>query len=154
MREVEFIADQMKRAFQGEAWHGPSVLEVLEGVVAAQAAAHPIAGAHSIWEIVNHISVWHPGVLRRMQGEALELIGEQDWPPVRDRSESAWQQTVHQLKDGFHALHEAVRSSDDSRLQNRVANRDHNVWFMLNGIVQHDLYHAGQIAILKKAVVR
>ena len=154
MREAEFLADQMKRAFHGEAWHGQSVLEVLQGVTAAQAAARPIAGAHSIWEIVNHISAWHPGALRRLQGEALELVGEQDWPPVHERSETAWHQTLQQLNTGFYALYEAVRSLDDSRLQDRIANRDHNVWFMLNGIVQHDLCHAGQIAVLKKAVVR
>jgi hypothetical protein len=53
--EVSRLDDQLKRALEGEAWHGPSVLESLAGISAAQAAIHPIAGAHSIWELVLHI---------------------------------------------------------------------------------------------------
>ena len=60
--DMEIIADQISRAFRGESWHGPSVREVLAGVSAEDAAAHPIAGAHSIWEIVLHLTGWiHSG---------------------------------------------------------------------------------------------
>jgi hypothetical protein len=55
MSEIHRIADQLKRSLEGEAWHGPALRELLSGVTAKQAAARPLAGAHSIWEIVLHI---------------------------------------------------------------------------------------------------
>src|ERR1035437_3500929 len=67
------IADQLRRAFSGDAWHGDSVFEILEGVNAAQAAAHPIKNAHSIWELVLHIAAWDGAVLHRLGGAAVEL---------------------------------------------------------------------------------
>jgi uncharacterized damage-inducible protein DinB len=65
MNEVQRIVDQLRRAFEGEAWHGPAVMQILEGITAAQAAAHPASGAHSIWEIVLHIAAWEGAVSRR-----------------------------------------------------------------------------------------
>ena len=76
--DVEILADQISRAFRGESWHGPSVLEVLAGVSAEDAAAHPIAGAHSIWEIVLHLAGGYTLVLRRLRGEGAQLSPEED----------------------------------------------------------------------------
>ena len=90
IEEISRIADQLKRAFEGDAWHGPAVLEVLEGVSARPAAAKPIPGAHSIWEIVLHIAAWDGAIRRRMEGQALQLSDEQDFPPVKDTSDAAW----------------------------------------------------------------
>ncbi len=73
MSEASRIADQLRRAFDGDAWHGDSVLEILNGVTAAQAAARPITHAHSIWELVLHIAAWDGVVLRRLGGAAVEL---------------------------------------------------------------------------------
>src|SRR5438874_6297432 len=58
MTEIERIQDQLKRAFEANAWHGPSVSEVLNGITADQAHARPLRNAHSIWELVRHIAVW------------------------------------------------------------------------------------------------
>ena len=69
MKETERIREQLKRAFEGGAWHGPGVLEILENVSAAQAATHPIEGAHSIWELVLHIKAWEDACRRRLSGE-------------------------------------------------------------------------------------
>lgn len=82
MTEVERIVDQLNRAFEGEAWHGPAVVEILEGITAPQAAARPLHGAHSIWEITLHIAAWERAVLRRLHGERAELLTEEDWPAV------------------------------------------------------------------------
>jgi len=73
MNETERIADQLKRAFHGEAWSGPSVREVLQGVTADIAAKRPIADAHSIWELVHHITAWVDIVRRRVAGEAVTV---------------------------------------------------------------------------------
>ena len=149
--ESSRIADQMKRAFVGEAWHGPALMELLEGVTAATASAHPLAPAHSIWEIGRHITAWKHALRRRMNGEAVELTGEQDWPPVSDVSETSWIETIEELKRAHNELESAVAALDDGRLHDTVPGKDYDLWFMLHGAVQHDLYHAGQIALLKKS---
>src|SRR5208283_2460455 len=94
MSESARIADQMRRAFDGEAWHGDSLTEILEGVTAARAAAHPITGAHSIWELVLHIAAWDGAVLRRLGGAAVELSDAENFPAVREASEAAWRKAV------------------------------------------------------------
>ena len=80
--EVERIRDQFRRAFDGEAWHGPSVLQLLNGITAEQAAAHPIPGAHSIWELVLHVAAWRGAVAARLGGKSPDLPDVGDWPAV------------------------------------------------------------------------
>jgi uncharacterized damage-inducible protein DinB len=144
------IADQLKRAFEGDAWHGPSVLEVLEGVSAWAAAAKPVTGAHSIWEIVLHIAAWDGAIRRRMEGQALQLSDEQDFPPVKDTSDTAWHNAVENLKQRHAELIKGVLTMPDYRLTSQVPGKDYDFYHMLHGAVQHELYHAGQIALLKK----
>jgi uncharacterized damage-inducible protein DinB len=155
--EVDRIRDQFRRAFEGEAWHGPSVLALLEGVTAQQAAAHPIPGAHSIWQLTLHIAAWERACLRRLNGDPAQLTDAEDWQPVDDTSEAAWEQTKQQLIDTHRELLDAIANVDDSRLNEPIisdANTPYSsVYVTLHGGVQHDLYHAGQIAMLKKALV-
>jgi uncharacterized damage-inducible protein DinB len=150
IQEIARIADQLKRAFEGDAWHGPSVLEVLEGVSARAAASKPLAGAHSIWEIVLHIAAWDGAIRRRMEGQALQLSPEQDFPAVTDTSDSAWKSALQTLKQRHAELIEALLAMPDYRLTSQVPGKDYDFYHMLHGAVQHELYHAGQIALLKK----
>ena len=91
MTEIERILDQLKRAFEGSAWPGPSVKEVLRDVTAAQAHARPLANAHSIWELTQHIAVWEDVGRRRLEGDPAEIpiSSTEDWPPADDASEAA-----------------------------------------------------------------
>jgi uncharacterized damage-inducible protein DinB len=154
--EVERIRDQFRRAFDGEAWHGPSVLSLLSGVTAEQAAAHPIPGAHSIWELVLHIAAWETACRRRLEGERAQLSDEEDWQQVTDTSEAAWERTRKELVDSHNLLLESLASLDESKLDQPIINDPtttySSVYVTLHGGVQHDLYHAGQIAMLKKAI--
>lgn len=153
MSEVKRIKSEMRRAFEGEAWHGPSVMEILAGVTAEQAAARPIASAHTIWEITLHINAWESVVLRRLKGEPVGSIAdEENFPPVTITSEEAWRQAIEKLKQDNLALREAVASLDDNQLSDIAAGANYSIYFMLHGVIQHDLYHAGQIALLKKAL--
>ena len=152
MSEVKRILDQLKRAFEGEAWHGPSVVEVIEGITSRQAVARPFAGAHSIWELVLHISAWEHAIVRRLNGDRAQLPTEEDWPPVTGTSDEAWEQARHMLKQGHLELRSAISDLDDSRLDQPIVEGLASVYVTLHGIVQHDLYHAGQIALLKKAI--
>ena len=90
MTETFRLADQIRRAFEGSAWHGDSILELLADVNAKTAAARPIKDAHSIWEILLHIAAWDDVVTRRIGGTALMLKDEQNFPAVTDTSEAAW----------------------------------------------------------------
>jgi uncharacterized damage-inducible protein DinB len=152
MSEIQRIEDQLRRAFEGHAWHGPAVRELLGDVTAAKAAARPLPDAHSIWEIVLHIATWEGVVRRRLQGEAVaDLPPEQDWPPVQETTEAAWHKAMDDLDRGHRALREAIARSGEGRLAELVPGKKHSVYHMLHGVIQHDLYHAGQIAVLKKA---
>ncbi len=134
MTEIERILDQLKRAYEGNAWYGPSLREVLAGITAEQARARPLHNAHSIWELVHHIAVWENVGRRRLTGDraAIDISSPEDWPPADDTDDAAWEQAKAALDRGHQALV--------------------TVYITLHGVIQHDLYHAGQIAMLKKAL--
>jgi len=151
--EAARIADQLRRAFDGNAWHGDSVFEILADVTAAQAAARPIKNAHSIWELVLHIAAWDGAVLRRLGGAAVELSDAENFPPVTDASEAAWRAALAEVRRVHEKLIAAVAALPDSRLDQTVPGKKgahYTFYYMLHGVVQHELYHAGQIALLKK----
>jgi uncharacterized damage-inducible protein DinB len=156
MNEVERITDQYQRAFDGEAWHGPSVLSLLEGVTATQACAHPIPGAHSIWELTVHIAAWESAIARRLRGDRAQLTDSEDWTIINDNSEEAWQSTIQQLVANHQGLLDEISKIDQAKLDRSIIEDPQtpfsSIYVTLHGGVQHDLYHAGQIAILKKAL--
>jgi len=151
MTEIERIVDQLNRAFEGEAWHGPAVMDILEGITAQQAAARPFNGTHSIWEIVLHIAAWERAGRRRLGGEPAQLPDAEDWPEVTHTNEQSWEQTKEALGQAHEELCYAVSELDETRLDQPILEGMSSVYVTLHGVVQHSLYHAGQIAILKKA---
>ena len=148
------IADQLRRAFDGTAWHGPALLELLGDVDAATAAARPLAKVHSIWELVLHIAVWDDAGLRRLDGKKWQPTGVANFPLVSAPTEAAWRKAIAATKRTHETLVKTVAGLPDSRLGDRVPGKRYDFYHMLHGIVQHELYHAGQIAILKKAQER
>ena len=154
MSEIERILDQLKRAYEGNAWHGPAVKEVIAGVTAEQACARPLANAHTIWELVHHIAVWEDVGRRRLQGDPanVPISSPQDWPPADDTSAAAWEQAKAALDRGHQALVDEISRAPESRLDLPIMEGKSSVYVTLHGLVQHDLYHAGQIAMLKKAL--
>lgn len=153
MSEINRIEDQLKRTFEGGAWHGPSVREILRDVTAAQAAARLLPGAHSIWEIACHIATWQHCVRRRLEEKvALDPADEENFSTLRDTSETAWRATLDDLEKGQRALRETILRLCETNLADPVAGKDYNVYVMLHGVIQHNLYHAGQMALLKKAL--
>lgn len=152
--EATRIADQLRRAFYGSAWHGPALLELLGDIDALAAAAKPLPKVHSIWELVLHTAAWDGAVHRRLGGEKLQLKGEQNFPRVPKPTEAAWRKAVAETRRAHDALVEAVAALPDSRLGHRVPGKRYDFYHMLQGLAQHELYHAGQIAILKKVLAR
>lgn len=152
MSRGQRVADAIERAVSGPVWHGPSLADLIGDVTAEQAAEHPVRGAHSIWELVLHMTAWTEIVRARATGTALEPTEEQDWPPIRDQSAESWRAAVERLKDAHRELAADVAQLDDSQLVGRAPGRDHSVLVMLHGLVEHDAYHGGQIAVLKRAL--
>ena len=152
MLELMRIADLLDRAGHGDAWHGPPVDSTLAGITAEQASARPVAGGHSIWEIALHIAVWDRVVTRRLTGQSFEPSAAQDWPAVTDTSDRAWRSAVGDLRQARSELRSALLAFDPDRLDDTVPGKTYSFYVMAHGIVQHDLYHAGQIALLRKAV--
>jgi uncharacterized damage-inducible protein DinB len=151
--ELSRLEEQLGRALAGEAWHGPSVLEALEGVSAEQAAAHPIAGAHSIWELVLHLCGTYGLVMRRLGGDGRQLAEFEDWPPVPEPSAENWSASIRLLEKLNEDLRHAVKSFPEERLdQPLVVESPYTAYTQFIGVTQHNLYHAGQIALLKKAL--
>jgi uncharacterized damage-inducible protein DinB len=152
--EASRIADQLRRAFDGSAWHGPALLELLKDVDAATAAGKPLADVHSIWELVLHIAVWDDAGLRRLSGAKWQPVGSADFPRVIAETDGAWRKAVAATRRTHETLVKTVAALPESRLWERVPGKRCDFYHMLNGIAQHELYHAGQIAILKKATPR
>jgi uncharacterized damage-inducible protein DinB len=153
MSEHERIRDQHVRAFAGPAWSGPSVLESLEGVGARAAAARPLPGAHTIWEIVLHVATWEDVVARRLAGEAYSPGEAQDWPPMGPPTDEAWTEARGLLECSRRAVENALAAIDEARLDQPVVGQSYSAYVMAHGACQHALYHAGQIALLKKAAL-
>jgi len=153
MTETHRINSQLKRAQEGQAWHGPSLRDLLEGVTAEQAAAKPIPNAHSVWELVNHIIAWEQIARKRLEGaEEIAIPDDVNFPPVTDASEAAWQATMQSLEASHRGLRDSIKKIDDVRLEEITPGTSYSNYVLLHGVIQHDLYHAGQIALLKKAM--
>ena len=150
MTEIQRLADQLKRDFYHDAWHGPTVTEVLDGITHEQAASHPIDSAHTIWEIVLHMTAWKKAVRLRALGQTIDLSASEDWPAVTDTGKLAWSTALEHLKSAHDELVASIEGLTEKQLLEIPAGRKTNGYFQLTGILQHDAYHAGQIVMLKK----
>ena len=151
--EMNRIEAQLRATFEGPAWHGPAVLELLRDVTPAEAAMRPIADAHTIWELVLHLTACYDLVLRRLRGDGRQLTPAEDWPPMAKPTDANWQQAIAALRGRNDATRVAVLRFDATRLAAPlVPEPPYSAYEQLIGLTQHDLYHGGQIALLKRAI--
>jgi len=152
MNEIENIAEQVASGYADGAWPGVSPRKLLHDLSSTEAAAHPIAGAHSAWEIALHLGFWHEAVRRRLSGEVVEYESQEDWPEPAAPTEENWRAALKIVDRAHAALVEVIRSLHPEQLTQVVPGRAFTVYFMLHGVTQHDLYHGGQIMMLTKAL--
>ncbi|MBX7221162.1 MAG: DinB family protein [Blastocatellia bacterium] len=158
MSELKRITKQLQGTFEGDAWYGPSLLSTLDGITAAKAAAKPIADGHSIWEIVLHVAAWMGAVRKRLESGEVGLPDEGDWPEVGEPTEAAWADVRELLRERHRALlAEVAKLTDDEQLRTRLGDvRERetgggvSIYVTLHGVIQHNIYHAGQISLLKR----
>jgi uncharacterized damage-inducible protein DinB len=156
--QISFLVDQLERAHAGDPWHGPSRASLLADVTADEARLRPAPEAHSIWELVLHMTAWTREVTRRVQGNKAREPEMGDWPAVPARpDELAWRAALAALDTAHVAFRDTVRGLDAGRLTTRVGDERNpplgtgvTIAQTINGLVQHDAYHSGQIAIVKK----
>lgn len=154
-----FLSEQVRLAHDGPTWHGAALAENLEGINAEQAASRPLPDAHSVWEIVRHMTGWTNEVARRLEGGDPGLPAKGDWPAVGRISEQAWARARQELGEAHAALAAAVLRVPEARWRDRVGGpRDAPLGTgvshaaMLAGLLQHDAYHGGQVGLLRKAL--
>ncbi len=152
MTHGELLSDELRRALRGEAWHGPSVHELVAPLSAEEAMQRPIPAAHNIWELVVHIASWSNIALRRINGGQVEPYDGEDWPEVHDFSEKNWNHAREDLAESYERLSEVVLGMTDDELEAKAPNSTRTIAGMVNGVAQHAAYHGGQIAILRKSV--
>jgi uncharacterized damage-inducible protein DinB len=151
--EASRLEDQLRRILEGEAWHGPSLLELLADVTPAQAASRPVPGVHSIWELVLHLTSDYTLVLRRLAGDGRGLLPDEGWPPCPAPTKENWQAALEQLKQLSRQLRQAVRDFPTDRLDDLlVPESPWTAYMQFLGVAQHNAYHAGQIALLKRVI--
>ena len=161
MNEIARATELLRQAWHGEpgkrdGWHGPSLDKLLDGVDAVQAAARPIAGAHSIWELVLHLAVWDEVCARRLRGETVDKTtgSPGDWVEVGATTPAAWQAARERLTRAQDELLAALAALDSAALDAPSPGRSWSQYTQAHGTLHHDLYHAGQIALLRKALAR
>jgi uncharacterized damage-inducible protein DinB len=150
LNEVKFVMDQLRTTFSGDSWHGPSVMKTLEGVDAEQAAARPLGERHTIWELVDHMTFWLEEVLKALKTKEIPKPEKvMDWPRMGS-GEEQWRESVRRLEAAINMLLDELATWNTKDLEKTVGRADYSYRQMLHGAVHHNLYHAGQIAILKR----
>lgn len=151
MSEIARIARLLERGFEGKAYFGPSVLTALDGITGELATRKTCPAVHNIWELVAHLTAelnYAHGVI---EGTArLWIEGQTTWPAITDISEAAWRQAVEDLIQANRRLVTAISELDDAILDQSATVVGVPFYVMLHGIVQHNVYHAGQISLLKR----
>jgi hypothetical protein len=151
--EIEHLLGSLDEAYNRAAWHGPNLRGSIRGVSAHQAALSPKAGRHTIWEIVIHAAYWKYAVRRRLSGEkrgSFPIPGSNWFERSKDRSEKAWRTDAALLDKEHQLLREAVSSFPPEDLDRRPHGSKSTARRMIAGIALHDVYHAGQIQLIKK----
>lgn len=144
------LADQLERGFRGGAWHGPAVMEVLSGVDASLARWHPGPAGHSIVELVGHLTYWLEDTLNQISGESGHQGQGSDWEGTEAGTDGAWQAACTALEEAHCRLRAGVLQLTEARLDEARSGSDTTLRGLLLGTLQHNAYHAGQIALLRK----
>jgi uncharacterized damage-inducible protein DinB len=159
MSEVLRILDELQRDHSGDPWHGSCVTDILRGVTASQAAARAVPHVHTVWELVLHMTAWKREVRQRLRGAPAGQPAEGDWPEVGATTPEHWAEALANLDAAHEALIAAARELPESQLfeptndpRNRPLGTGVSRYVLLHGLVQHDAYHAGQLALLIKVM--
>jgi uncharacterized damage-inducible protein DinB len=151
MTEIERILEQYERVMHGNAWHGYPIWQILDDVSAECAAYRGMAETHTIWEIVLHMTFWEGVAARRLAGQRAGLDEALNFPAPPAPTEANWQKTRNEFRACNQEFRKALGKLDPAKLDELSADGKRTFYNEAHGVMQHDIYHAGQIALLKKS---
>ena len=152
MAERKRTLELLDRAYRAKAWHGPALLETLDGVDAAMAATRVVKGAHTIWELVDHIASWNAIVAERLAGRSPQVSPELNFPRTPQPTAAAWKKSLARLAASQRKFRAAVAKFPERQV-GRIRPGTKTSWnVLIHGQMQHQLYHAGQIAMLRRGM--
>jgi uncharacterized damage-inducible protein DinB len=160
MTRKDELIDTLRRSFDGEAWHGPALADALADVKAEEALWRPAMHVHSIWEITLHVAAWAGEVASRLQGGAPKEPETGDWPAPDEKSgEDGWQDAIQRLFNNRDIVCAVARDLDEDDLDimsgtsiDPPLGTGFSRAGLIEGLAQHNAYHAGQISLLKKMI--
>jgi uncharacterized damage-inducible protein DinB len=146
--ELDRIAQLLENTFNKQPWYGSSIMDILKGLT-PEVINKSIGQTHSIGELVLHMIAWRTFAIKRLQGDGNFQVTEDLNFPTPD----SWEKTLNQLQQSQIELIEAVKKFPESKLGEIVPSKEYtyDYYTLLHGIAQHDIYHLGQIGLLKKA---
>jgi hypothetical protein len=150
MSRIKQILDHYDGVLNGEPWHGDAVWPVLGSISAQEAAARPIPTAHTIWEIVMHMTFWENVAAQRLSGLRAGLVEELNFPPMPVASEENWRKTLDQCRDSNRVFRQALAKLDANQLDELTVAGKRTFYGEAHGILEHHAYHLGQVVLLKK----
>jgi hypothetical protein len=146
----ELVLTQLKESIFDGGWHGPSLVDVIRGIDVVTALSRPLEDRHSIWEIVQHVIYWIDRVNDVLNGLEHPPMGDpEDWKPVSGES-GTWDCIEKEIVETYERLMNSLLGKEEEMLDEKVPNTDFTYLWMLFGLIHHNLYHAGQIALLKQ----
>lgn len=152
-RHIGLLLRTIDEAFERKAWHGPNLRGSLRGISASRAAWRPENRCHNIWEITLHTAYWKYAVRRRILGGkrgTFPLKGSNWFRRPVEATEEAWRDDVRLLEETHASLRQAIEQLPESRLNRIQGKTQYTYARLICGIAAHDVYHAGQIQLLKK----
>ncbi|HEY3119422.1 MAG TPA: DinB family protein [Vicinamibacteria bacterium] len=153
---MDLLLTMVEEAYRRKAWHGPNLRGALRGVTAKEAAWRPAKGRHNIWELAVHAAYWKYAVRRRLTGEKRGrfILPGSNWfarpDPASPTLETDWQRDVALLDAEHRLLLEAVAAVDATKLDQPAAGSRQTPLTLIRGVAFHDVYHAGQVQLLKR----
>lgn len=152
--EIKRIIKTIEATYDGKGWFGDNILQQLEGVDAAKASNIPEKLNHSIAEIIHHMMAWRLFIVEKLNGNAEYEVWDTDlnWVKINNLNETDWTTLKSQLAENQQLLIDTIHQKAEQQMDNKVEGRSYNFRLMLHGISQHDIYHIGQISLVKKLV--
>ena len=149
MNELQQILEQYNQTMNGEAWYGDPVWKILDGIEAECAAAQTVASSHTIWQLVMHMAFWEDIATRRFSGPVTpDEAG--NFPNTPAPEEQDWRRTLDRFRASNEEFRAALSRLDSARLGDNTPGGQRTFRYEAVGVIQHHIYHAGQIALLKK----
>lgn len=153
-KEIQYLITTLQNNLHGEPWYGRSAFSILEAVDPSMAYMRPEESEHSMIELLYHMITWAEFTLKRVEQEKIEdmaAFNKLDWREIKP-AEQTWEKGLEQFRQIHEQLIERLQTKEDSFLDDQVDYRDYNFRYLLNGLIQHNIYHLGQVMYVSKLI--